>query len=171
MDNGRPIHPLTASNIAKLQKICISSSTDDDDSDKTKSYYSDSEHESLSSANFPVQYKLPQRKQPMVNPSVNRTPMDRMAATNISVRMKHGTTARDIIVLPFNRNTAIPSISGTIRRNTTTPAISGTIRRNTTTPAISGTIRRSAVRSGATRPLRRSAVRSGATRPLRRSAV
>jgi len=56
-----------------------------------------------------------------------------MAASNRSIRMKHGTTA--LHIMPLNRNITIPLKSGTTQRNLTTPLNSGTqrIQRDTTT--------------------------------------
>lgn len=138
MDNESPEHSSTESNIGKLQKIHVSSSNEDDDSNSTKSYYSDSEPEILLSTSMPVQYKLPQRKTSVGRSPVKRTLVDRMAALYKSVRMKHGTTALDIIV-PLNRNTTTPSTSGTSQSNTTATSNSNTTQCNTTITSNTGT--------------------------------
>lgn len=131
MDNESSKHSSTESNIDKLQKIHVSSSNEDDDSNSTKSYYSDSEPEISLSTSIPVQYKLPQRKISVARSPVKRTLVDRMAALYKSVRMKHGTTALDIIV-PLNCNTTTPSTSGMSQSNTTTTLNSDTTQCNTT---------------------------------------
>ncbi|CAH1731767.1 unnamed protein product [Aphis gossypii] len=96
---------------------------------------------------MPVQYKLPQRKTSVGRFPVKRTLVDRMAALYKSVRMKHGTTALDIIV-PSNRNTTTPSTSGTFQSNTTTTPNSDTTQCNTTTTSNSG-----ATQCNTTKPL------------------
>lgn len=58
--------------------------------------------------------------------------MDRMAASNRSIRMKHGTTTLDIMV-PLIRDTNTVLGNGTTQRNLTTPLNSGTFQRDTTT--------------------------------------
>lgn len=138
MDNESPEHSSTESNIDKSQKIHVSSPNEDDDSNSIKSYYSDSEPENLLSTSMPVQYKLPQRKTSVARSPVKRTLVERMAALYKSVRMKHGTTAHDIIV-PLNRNTTTPLISGTFQSNTTATSNNDTTQSNTTTTSNSGT--------------------------------
>ncbi|XP_022183119.1 uncharacterized protein LOC111042729 [Myzus persicae] len=126
MDNRESPHFSSDSAFEELENIDIFGT----DSDDAQFYYSDSEPETLSSTTFPVQYMLPRRNHSMVH-SPNRTLMGRMANFNKSVRMKHGTTALDIIV-PLNRDTTTPLNSGTPRRNLTMPLNSGTVPHDTT---------------------------------------
>jgi len=124
MDNCGSPHRSAALDINNLEKIHVSSPAD---SDIAEFYSSDSEPEFSSSPVLTVQYKLPQRNHSMNHSSSNRSSMDRMAAFNKSVRMKHGTTALDIIV-PLNRNTTTP-----LKNVPTTSLKNETTQRNLTT--------------------------------------